>query len=396
MSVTPLRADIETPGPALPEERVPGTDAVERRIASVAHEIRSPLNGLIALADTLLGSELTEDQRQLAEGIRAAARHLFAVSRDMLDTARLNDESLRLEPAPFLFDDLMSAIGAAFAARAARKGIKFDIDCAPDIPETLLGDATRLRQMIENLIDNSLKVTDRGGIKLAVTATPGASRERIRLNVTVTDTGPGLAADETESIFRPYQQGAHARGGVGLGLSLVRGLAEAMGGKAFAANREGGGAAVGFTVLLNRTVTKVEVPQASPPPRPVGALKILVVEDNPINRVVIGTILDQFGHNHDMVTDGAAAIATMSRQRYDLVLMDRNMPNMDGLAATRAIRVLPDEHATTPVIGVTAGAFPHEIEEFKAAGANAVVTKPISVRALWAAIDDAFKGDPTA
>ncbi len=366
-------------------------DGLERRIAGVAHELRTPLNGLLALADRLLETELANEQRQYVHAMRAAAHHLHAVATDVLDVARLQESQPRLSISAVDMKALFGEIGAPFTARAHAKGVTFSIDAAPDVPGQVMADPVRLRQMIENLIDNAIKVTDRGHVTMNVTATPDTLPDRTRLTFIVADTGPGFAVHETESLFLPFAQGTHSRGGAGLGLALVRGFAEAMDGQAFAANRPEGGASVGFTVSLERVAVREERSKTvTPAPASHGPLRILVAEDNHINRVVIGTILDQFGHHHDMVANGSAALAALTRGGYDLVLMDKNMPVLDGLSATRAIRALPGDKADIPVIGVTAGAFAHEIQEFHDAGAETVVTKPISVRALWQAIEEAL------
>ncbi|WP_188410604.1 ATP-binding protein [Agaricicola taiwanensis] len=363
---------------------------LERRIAGVAHELRTPLNGMLALADRLLDTPLSDEQRQYIHSMRAAARHLHAVATDVLDVARLQERSPRLEMGPVDLGEILSDLGAPFSARAAAQGIAFRIEMAPGVPNHLLGDPVRLRQMIENITDNALKVTHEGEVVLQVTSAPD-SENRVCVTFVVNDTGPGFAGDDPEDLFALFTQGVYAQGGAGLGLALVRGFAEAMGGGAFAGNLPQGGASVGFSVALERDPAyQPAFPAANDaaPLRNDGQLRILVAEDNPINRVVIGTILDQFGHAHDMVGDGASALKAIAQVDYDLILMDKKMPILDGLSTARALCSLPDERARVPIIGLTAGAFAHEIDDFLAAGARAVVTKPISVRALWSAIDD--------
>lgn len=363
---------------------------LERRIAGVAHELRTPLNGMLALADRLLETALSDEQRQYIHAMRASARHLHAVATDVLDVARLQERSPRLEMCAIDLSEILSDVAAPFAARAAAQGIVFRTEMAPGVPNHVLGDPVRLRQMLENIIDNAMKVTTQGHVALLVTFTSDSDR-RVCLSFIVNDTGPGFAGDDPEDLFALFTQGVHAQGGAGLGLSLVRGFAEAMGGGAFASNLPEGGASVGFSVTLERDPSFQQAfPAAndSVPALKDGQLRILVAEDNPINRVVIGTILDQFGHQHDMVGDGASALKAIAQVDYDLILMDKKMPILDGLSTTRALCSLPDERSGIPVIGLTAGAFAHEIEDFLSAGARAVVTKPISVRALWKAIDD--------
>lgn len=369
------------------------------RIAAVAHELRTPLSGILALADILAANALPE-QREHVEALKAAAQHLRTVASDLLDEERLKHAPLALQETPFNLDLLLNAIAVPCQARAAAQGITFRLEQETTMPVRVAGDAVRLRQMIENLLDNAFKVTKRGEICLRI-ETHNLTEDGLDLRISVADTGAGLSHDDLEHLFRPYAQGAQAVGGAGLGLSLVHRFAKAMGGRVFAEGRAEGGAIFGVHVRLKRAQEPATAPQnrrresqgrsSYTGPERRKRLHILVAEDNPINRIVAGTILDQFGHQHSMVTDGAAAISAVQRGGVDLVLMDAKMPVMDGLTATTAIRGLHGMHGDIPVIAVTAHAFAHEVEAFRAAGADAVITKPLSVRSLWQAIEEVMQ-----
>lgn len=338
------------------------------RIAVAAHEIRTPLGGVLALADLLLAEDLSDVARGHASALKAAAEHLFGVATTLLGGAAPS------APEIVDLDQFLARVTPPIAARAAVKGLAFRASRAAGTPERVTAEAGALRQIVENLADNALRVTANGSIELRI-ETVGGDARTAALRIAVRDTGPGLGI-APHRLFAPYVQGDGAPGGAGLGLALVARLAERMGGHAEAADRPEGGAEVAVVLRL-----PVDGPvQATPLNRP---LRVLIAEDNAINQRVLATLLDHFGHDYDIVGDGRAAVEAAAGGGYDLVLMDAVMPELDGLAATRAIRAM--DHGPR-VVGVTARAFNDEIRAFEDAGADAVVTKPISVAELWRAI----------
>jgi CheY-like chemotaxis protein len=342
-----------------------------RRIAEAAHEIRTPLGGVLALADLILAEDLPEAARGHADALKAAAEHLFEVASGLIGGAPDRTEARVLD-----VDRFLQRVCAPIAARCALKELAFRLSRGPGVPDAVMADEGALRRIVENLADNALRATSAGSIEFAVGRVCGDA-ETVTLRLAMRDTGPGVGP-APESLFDPYVQGEGATGAAGLGLSLVSRLARAMDGRADAADRPGGGAEVGVTLRLGT----VGLPRAQSAP-----LRVLVAEDNAINRRVAATLLEHFGHAFEIVEDGAAAVAAVAAGGYDLVLMDAVMPTLDGLAATRAIRAMEGPVSRIRIVGLTARAFDHEIAAFVAAGADAVVTKPIAVTELWRAID---------
>lgn len=342
----------------------------DRRIAVAAHEIRTPLGGILALAELLLAEDLSEAARGHASALKTAAEHLFGVASTLLG-ASAPQPRRELDLAVFL-----ARVAPALAARAALKRIGFRATLDPALPGVVVADEGALRQIVENLADNALRVTERGEIELALERVGGAG-DGVEVRIALRDTGPGVGR-HPERLFEPFVQGDGAPGGAGLGLALVASLARGMGGAAAAANRPEGGAEVSATVRLELHAPAVAGVG--------GPGRVLVAEDNAVNQRVLGTLLEHFGLAFDIAPDGEAAVAAVVSGRYDLVLMDATMPRMDGLDAARAIRALPGAVGGVRIVGVTARAFAEEIAAFRAAGADDVVTKPISVADLWRAI----------
>ncbi|MFD1703202.1 response regulator [Methylopila henanensis] len=340
-----------------------------RRIAVAAHEIRTPLGGILALAELLLAEELSETARGHASALKASAEHLLGVASTLLGVAERAPTVGELD-----VDAFLARVAPPIAARAALQRVGFRVTRGAGVPDHVLADEGALRQIVDNLADNALRATERGAIELALERVEGDTAS-VTLRLSVRDTGRGLG-DEPQRLFEPFVQGPESRGAAGLGLALVAELAASMDGQAEAANRPAGGAEVGVVLRLGAA----RPAPAGPSPH------VLVAEDNAINRRVIGTLLDHFGLSYDMVTDGEAAVTAVARGGYDLVLMDATMPRLDGLAATRAIRALPAPASGIRIVGVTARAFDDEIAAFERAGVDAVVVKPLSVAELWGAI----------
>lgn len=351
-------------------EPSPAPDA-DRRIAVAAHEIRTPLGGILALADLILAEEISEGARGHANALKAAAEHLFGISSSLLGGAPAP------EPQPLDLDLFIARVAPPIAARAAAKGLVFRATRAPGTPDHVLADEASLRQIVDNLADNALRATERGSVELLVERLAGdAGTTTLRLSLR--DTGPGLGPD-AHRLFQPFVQGDGPSGAAGLGLSVVAGLAARMGGEARASDRPTGGAEVSVTLRVG----------ALEPKAANGPTRVLVAEDNAVNQRVVGTLLEHFGCAFDMVENGAEAVAAVAGGGYDLVLMDAVMPTLDGLSATRAIRAMAGTAAGVRIVGLTANAFDEDVAAFLKAGADAVVTKPISVAALWRAIEPA-------
>jgi CheY-like chemotaxis protein len=360
--------------------RAPAPRAIEAALAGIAHDIRTPLTGILALAELLASSDLKPREREWADAIKSGADHLAALTTLIVDAAKADAVGLTLRNEPFSPRALAEAVGRALVARAGNKNIKADVTIAPDLPPLVAGDALRLRAALENLADNAVKFTERGAVGFSAAA-ERAARGRVRLVFTVTDNGIGMSPAELKQLFRPFAQAsldiARRYGGAGLGLSLVKRIAKLMGGDLSVSSRRGEGS----TFCLTVPVTPVAAP---PMAAGIGArrsarpLTILCAEDNPYGRVVMNTILSELGHRVDFVESGEAAVQAAARGGYDAVLMDVTLAGLDGLEATRRIRALPGSAGQVPVIGITGRNADGNEEAARAAGMNFYFTKPVS------------------
>ncbi|MBV8790571.1 MAG: response regulator [Pseudolabrys sp.] len=357
-----------------------GSGAIEAALAGVAHDIRTPLTGVVALAELLAASDLGERERQWATAIKSGAEHLAALTTLIVDAARANVAGLALRREPFSPRRLAEAVGRALAARADSKGIKTHVAIARDLPPLVIGDELRLRTALENLTDNAVKFTGAGGVSLSVGVEP-ASRKRTRLLFTVTDSGIGLTPAEIKKLFRPFAQAsedvARRYGGAGLGLVFVKRLAEAMGGDLTIKSTPGRGSTFRLSVAVERAETRPGFAEAAQRGQ-IRSLRVLCAEDNPYGRVVMNTILTELGHRADFVETGDAAVKAVAGGRYDVVLMDVTLPIMDGVEATRQIRALPGSGSRTPVIGISGHSESGQEEAAFAAGMNFYFAKPVS------------------
>jgi two-component system, sensor histidine kinase len=359
-------------------------------LAAFAHDIRTALNGILAFGELLASSDIGERERQWAAGIKTGAEHLAALTTLAVDAARAEAGALVLQQESFRPARLLEAVAEALAVRAQIKGLDVKVSLARDLPDFLLGDPVRLRAALENLIDNAVKFTARGVVRLEAKGSR-AARGRLKLIVTVSDSGIGLTQAEIKLLFRPFAQAsadiARRYGGAGLGLATVKYLARAMGGDLTVASKPGRGARFCFTALLPIAPATAEQQQrsgqtAAPAPR----LKILCAEDNPYGRVILNTILTELGHRTDFVGSGADAVEAAARGGYDAVLMDVTLPRLDGLEAARRIRALASAASRTPIIGISGRSEPGDETAARAAGMDAYLRKPISPSALAEAI----------
>jgi CheY-like chemotaxis protein len=364
--------------PTRARARGPAPRAIETALAGIAHEIRTPLTGILALAELLASSDLGERQRQWANAVKSGAEHLAALTTLIVDAAKLNAAGLTLRREPFSPRRLAEIVGRALAARAETKGLDAEVVIAPDLPASVSGDEMRLRAALENLADNAVKFTTAGRVALTV----GAERagKRVRLSFTVSDSGIGLSKRDIARLFRPFAQAsadvARRFGGAGLGLVFARRIAGAMGGTLTIASTPGHGTTLRLTVLLDPVDPPV-VPAGRRRAAPGRRLRILCAEDNPYGRVVMNTILTELGHQVDFVENGDAAVHAVARGGYDAVLMDVALPVVDGLEATRRIRALPGAAAQIPVIGISGRTEAGEAA-VRGAGMNAYFVKPVS------------------
>jgi CheY-like chemotaxis protein len=364
--------------------------AIEATLAELAHEIRTPLTGILALGELLSTSDLGERERGWAAAIKSTAEHLAMLTSLIVDAARADAEGLVLRRELIRPRRLAQTLAASLAARADAKGLTAAVAIAADLPEAVIGDPLRLRGALENLIDNAVKFTERGSVRLDVAA-ERAARARVRLRFTVSDSGIGLAAAEVKRLFRPFAQASKETalrfGGAGLGLTFVKRIAKAMGGDLTVTSKPGGGASFRLTATFDQVAETADAADregtsaahAAPALRP---LHILCAEDNPYGRVVLNTILTELGHRADFVGTGTAAVAAAARGGYDVVLMDVTLPGLDGLEATRRIRALDRPAGGVVLIGISGRANAADEAAGRAAGMDGYLVKPISPAAL--------------
>ena len=369
-------------------------------LAVMSHEIRSPLNGVLGMAQAMELGELPPEQRRRLQVIREAGGVLLDLLNDMLDLTRISAGGLQLEDGVVDGRELVRGARNLFDGLAANKDLSFELELDPIALGPWKGDPTRVRQIVTNLIGNAVKFTDRGRIVLRILP----EREGFRLEVS--DTGPGIPAHMLGRIFDPFDQldpsNTRRHGGSGLGLAICRDLAELMDGEITVSSVVGVGSTFVLKLPLQRADGEradgaIEAAAPLPAPLPVLAggrpLRILAAEDNPMNQLVLTTLLGAAGLEPVLVSNGEEAVKAFASEPWDLILMDVQMPVMDGLDAARAIRAAEraEGRAPTPIIALTANAMQHQLDENHACGMTSTVSKPVEIRALLAAIQAAVE-----
>ncbi|MDA9407643.1 MULTISPECIES: ATP-binding protein [unclassified Bradyrhizobium] len=385
-------------------------DVIQAALAAFAHEVRTPLTGILAISDLLSTSDLGERERRWADTIKAGAEHLANLATLFVDAAKTGKgagKSGTLRQDLFDLRALARSTGDSLAGRAAAKGLQAEVDISDKLPGLVVGDSVRLRAALENLIDNAVKFTEQGAV--AISAAPwrpakgkasGKAKDKHRVGVafSVSDSGIGLTMAEIKRLFRPFTQAnvtiASRFGGAGLGLSSVKQLARAMGGDITVAPRRGGGATFTLTVTLDAAgpakAGKTEGGEAEP----LTSLRVLSVEDNPFGRVVLNTILTELGHHAEFIGRGEDVVNRLAQGGFDAVLMDMVLPGIDGVEAIRRVRKMPAPLARIPIIGVSGRG--EDEAAAREAGADAFLVKPVSPRALAIALLEATRREEVA
>jgi CheY-like chemotaxis protein/nitrogen-specific signal transduction histidine kinase len=368
---------------------------VETALATFAHEVRTPLTGILAISDLLATSDLDERERRWVDTIKAGAEHLASLATLFVDAARSGRSGFGARQDFFDLRTLARNAGDSLAGRATAKGLQSQVEISEKLPAFVIGDPVRLRAALENLVDNAIKFTEQGGVALAVKPMRGA-KGKIGVVFAISDSGIGLTLSEIKRLFRPFSQAnvsiASRFGGAGLGLSSVKQLARAMGGDIVVTPRRGGGTTFTLTVSLTRAKASKATSSGSDTDIPsdhAQGLRVLSVEDNPFGRVVLNAVLTELGHQAEFIGRGEAATERIAQGGFDAVLMDMVLPGITGIEAIRRIRALGPPFGRIAIIGVS-GRGDDEAAS-RAAGADTFLVKPVSPRALATALLEATR-----
>ncbi|MFH2053056.1 MAG: transporter substrate-binding domain-containing protein [bacterium] len=376
------------------------SEAKSRFLANMSHEIRTPLNGILGLTEILMGSDLNEKQHELAAAVHGSSRLLKGILGDILDYSRIEAGERTLVRTPFSPSELAARALESVRSDARSKGLELAVGLDPGLPPAVVGDPGALEQVLGQLLSNAVKFTTCGGILLRMASRSLDSR-RLEIEVAVEDSGEGVSPERRDAIFEAFTQGdsssTRRHGGTGLGLAICRDLVQLMGGEIGLEARQGGGSVFRFTVVVDPAPRLEPVSPETPEPLPSTAPasepasrgpwdpsghRILIVEDNALNQRVVALLLKKWGYDFDIAENGRIAVSAHAREAFSAILKDCQMPEMDGFAATAAIRNQEPADRRIPIIALTAGAFMADRESCLDAGMDDYLTKPVDAPLL--------------
>jgi PAS domain S-box-containing protein len=392
------------------KETAESTDRIKSLfLANMSHELRNPMTVILAMLQLTLKEELNPVLREYQDMAQRSARSLLRILNDILDMAKIEAGKLSIEDELFSLPLCISEVVDTFTPEVQRKGLEITLSIAEDMPKTVVGDQLRLQQILTNLVGNAVKFTETGSVVVRVSSAAASSAGIRDFTFSVTDTGIGVPEAKKGLLFRAFSQidSSHSRryGGTGLGLSISREIVELMGGTISCSSEEGSGSTFSFTVPLREARFEGAVPSPAAPlspeaiPAPAGerAPRILLAEDDAGNRKAFGALFKMSNYDVDFAEDGLQVIELWERGAYDLVLMDIQMPQLNGYEATRAIRLKEVERGGhIPIVALTAHAFKEDVEKCLAAGMDAYISKPIDIVKFLQLIGEIIKLSPAA
>ena len=362
-------------------------------LANMSHEIRTPMNGVIGMAELLSATPLDASQREVTETIRSSGQILLAIINDILDLSTIESGQLVLDREPFPLGSVLSRAVKVVSPAASAKGLPLDVSADAAIPAHLVGDPLRLGQVLVNLLSNAVKFTESGRVTLSTRLVPETAERPAAIRIEVRDTGIGIEPEHLSRLFQPFEQGdasmSRRFGGTGLGLAISKRLVDLMDGRLWGESQPG----VGSTFILELPLRAAEsssalsrpVRAAVPDRKPAANLRLLIAEDNPVNQRVATRMLLKLGYQADVVENGRLAVEAVERQAYDVIFMDVQMPELDGLEAARRIKARPGPAPW--IVALTAHALEHDRQQCLAAGMNDFLSKPVQLNELTAALD---------